>query len=124
MSFTEQLKNKDTNELGDSLYALSEIRQQSTELINVHPAHWLALKFDKDSFWLKFALFGFSQSDLNSTEENTKVYTVFEGEGPTGSLREMRHIYWGEDGKGYIFYLPGNAVIKSLEYLKKYYDME
>ena len=126
MSITENLKATvdDSFSCGDPTYSLDELKAHAKELIEVTPGHWLAL-WTKDGEtpadgWLEFALFSFAMSDIGG--KNTQVCLVFEGSGPTGSLRECRHIHWGPDKEGYTFYLPGTAVIKSLEHLQKYFD--
>lgn len=124
-TFLQQLKT-DSNECGDTLYFLDEIKEKATKIVEINNNNWLVLytnKYYDDSkslkdCWLQFALLQFSQSELNG--DNTLVSCVFSGEGPTSSLREFRHTYWGKDG--YNFYLPIDATIKALTYLKEFYD--
>lgn len=82
---------------------------------------WLVLsRNDEDEYgcWLKFAVLGFAESEGNG--KNTKVSCVFYGEGPTGSLRECRHTYWGKDG--YIFYPNGPIICAAFTALAEFFD--
>jgi len=40
---------------------------------------------------------------------------------PVGELRELRHMRFGEDG--YVFHMPGKALIESMNILSKYFDL-
>ena|SRR5258708_25253720 len=73
-----------------------------------------------DEFWFKFAILSFHSSEFNG--DNTILTMVFHGEGPTGSLRECRHTYWGEEG--YMFYLKKDTIVSALEKLSEYYDLD
>lgn len=97
------------------LYRLSEITA-IFEVINIDDNHWLFTDTSK-GHWIDFALMAFVSKD----DDDTYVSTVFKGSG-TVDQREMRHVWFG-DGDGYVFYLPGDAVIKALEFLKTYFDM-
>lgn len=113
---------------GDPLYCLKEIKEKFTEVVQITSNSYLALKAnipyghyteDLNDCWLSFAFFTWTMS---SQEEGDRVSCVFHGGGPTGGLNELRHTYWGtKNSDGYVFYLPIDATIKALEYLKKYY---
>ncbi len=130
LNFIEHLKVIEVNHLEEPSYSLDEITKISNELIKLDGSCWLALKvttsFDDDkaetleNCWMQFGLFRFVSAE--SDNSNTLVDVIFHGEGPTGSLRECRHIWWGQCGDGYTFYLPGQAVISALKELGKYYD--
>lgn len=115
----------DTIKNDEIVYSLDEIKEKSTQVVDLEQGCYLAL-FQKEDHWLEFALFHFYCSDCDYN--NITVNCVFSGEG-TGTLkegefalREMRHIWWGEEG--YTFYLPGKAVIQALQHLQKYFDMD
>ncbi len=80
----------------------------------------MKLGTEEDGFWHKFAVM-----DFYSEEYKTKItdYTcLFHGEGPSGSLRECRHTYWGERGDGYIFYPNGKVIADAFVKLSAFYD--
>jgi len=104
---------------GDPLYLLDEIKAIYPEVIKIDQCY---IALNEKEHWLDFALFQFSMSDGDGTNE--RVSLIFHGSGTTGSLREARHIYWGPNSEGYTFYLPGKTVIKALTYLQKYFDFD
>lgn len=125
MSFIEKLKDvakDDGISCGDPMYSLAEIKKAAREVHEMEGC-WLALDFEgEDDFHVSFALFQFGYQHGN--DPDTRVGLVFHGVGCWGSLREMRHIWWGPDSEGYTFYLPGPAVIKALQHLQKYFDQD
>lgn len=131
MRFIESLKLIKVNHLEERLYSLDEIKKTADEIIEVDSNHWLAFKNelsfhdekpnDLQNCSLAFALFEVAQCE--GDDINTLVNIVFCGDGPTGSLREPRHMWWGDE-EGYTFYLPAKAVIKTLQILEKYFDFD
>lgn len=84
---------------------------------------WVA-KSSKDiskqkSGWVKLNFLEFHSSEID--DSNILCNTVMYGFGYTGSSRELRHTYWGEDG--YIFYPEAEKITAIVEYCKKYFDM-
>jgi len=73
---------------------------------------------DNNLDWLNFALVEWE----TETDDDTIVNFIFHGCGTSDTLREMRHIHWGDDGKGYTFYLNREAVKRSMVILDKYFD--
>ena len=117
---TNTLKNVEVPENGDKTFSLDELREVS-DIIPLTDNCWLCIH-KMDELQVEFLLCQFSSSNIDDT--NVRVSTIFEGCGPSGNLRELRHIHWGPDGGGYTFYLPGNAVIEALEKLKTYFDFD
>ena len=136
MSFIDKLKDFTISPeecCGDPLYLLDEIKSISDKFIELDSNHWLAFKvsmpyndlnpIDIKECWLDFAMFSFAQSNLDDRE--LRVNKIFQGSGPTSSLKELRHMNWGSrkdcEG-GYLFYLPIDATIKALTILKEYFE--
>ncbi len=117
---TTFLVNVSTNDNEDKLYSLDELRE-ITEVTDITQNCWLCVH-KSDNLIVNFLLVQFAESEIDGV--NTKVSVIFEGSGPSESLREARHIYWGPDGKGYTFYLPADAVIEALNKLKEYFDFD
>jgi hypothetical protein len=105
----------------EDAFPLKLIREYADEVIDIDRNHWLILKHHENDVTLEFGLFEFSYAQ-NEEDDDERVSKVFLGSGTKGSLREMRHIWWGAEGDGYTFYLDGSAVIKTFEYLRKYFD--
>lgn len=101
----------------DSTYSLGKIKAQF-DVRELTRDGWLALHWDEERIWLKFAVLEFHTSDVNN--ENILVSCLFHGEGPTGSLRECRHTWWGEDG--YLFYPDGAIISAALKALSEHFD--
>jgi hypothetical protein len=47
---------------------------------------------------------------------------VFRGCGPSGSLRELRHTWWGENG--YIYYVNGELITDAFAKLRQWFDLD
>lgn len=129
IEFLKDIEKNDGICSGDPMYSLDEIKSVYQEVVEIANDNWLALHpshpfgdNDKDlkNCSLSFALFRFSCSDADG--KNIRVTTIFRGDGPTSSLRELRHIWWGPDGDGYVFYLPLKTTIAALTYLMEYFD--
>lgn len=89
---------------------LEELLPERLYIVHYYNAH--------NENWLHWEFLLWTGSD----DENTYVETMVKGEGPVGLLRECRHSYWGKDG--YIFYLQKDCVLKAIEWLSKYYDLD
>lgn len=117
---TEHIEAVEKDLNGDKLYLLDKLKEIS-EVTTVTNNCWLCIQ-KPDDLTIWFLLVQFVMSDIDGS--NTKVSIIFEGSGPSGNLREPRHIWWGPDGNGYTFYLPAGAVIKALGRLKEYFDFD
>ncbi len=132
MSFLEHLKTvfEDPQKLDEHHYSLNEVRSISDKLypLDEYESTFLALKISPivyeddepdtiEDCWLLFAVFQFA-SQVEGEEKRVSV--LFHGMGPTGTLGELRHIWWGK--KGYVFYQPIKATIKAFEILSTLYE--
>jgi hypothetical protein len=100
--------------LGEEEYLLDDIKKQCrTSITEIVPSHWIGI--DSVDSWMEFILVKVS-SEVDGV---VKVNKVMEGSGSLG-LREMRHTYWGN--AGYLYYVNGDAIIKTLQFLKQYFD--
>lgn len=108
---------------GESFWKLSDIRKSFVECVEIiKDSAWLAVNNDDNC--ISYILFDFMMSDGNGI--NIKVKTVFFGHGYGGSLREMRHTYFGNDFRevdGYLYYPPCKAIAAAFDYLGKYFDL-
>lgn len=128
ISLLKDIQKDEGIHCGDPLYSLDEIKRVADEVREVTEDNVLALKFEKDNdgrlYGLTYALFSYAMR----IDIKVRVALVFHGNGTTAPLYEMRHTWWGssedQDSKGYTFYLPGKAVIKALEHLQNYFDMD
>ncbi len=117
---TESLRDvyqEDSLACGDPLYLLDEIKQHAE--VTKLTQGWLCVR-KPDDLHVEFLFCDFVMSDAD--DKNIRVNAVFEGSGPSGPLREPRHIYWGPNKEGYTFYLPADGVIEALTKLKEYFD--
>jgi len=107
-----------TDNCGDPIFSLSRLKERF-ELIHIKTKQGSAwFCHSKDLDWMRFSLFDYH----SSSDSDIGVSIIFHGMGPSNVLREMRHIYWGADGKGYTFYLNRDAVRKSMDILDKFFD--
>ncbi len=112
----------------EGLYRASDIRAlagvEVVELACVagHAPHGLLAVVDPgDGSRVMFAAFDWSCGPASPPDGVGDLYRVlFTGEGFAGSLREMRHTNWGEDG--YLFYCNRQVVIEALTALGKWFD--
>ena len=79
---------------------------------------YLVLNWDNEKLWLKFAVMSFYSA--NGDGSHVYLSVEFYGEGPSGSLRECRHTYWGKDG--YLFFPNGKLITSALAALSEFYD--
>ncbi len=122
----ENLKTHEGHDKDHICYSLDEVKKKYREIIDIDSNHWLVFGSAYgepllENCSVQFALFEFYMSNCDGSD--TKVSVIFHGSGPSSSLRECRHIWWGEKD-GYTFYLPGEAVIKALKHLEKYFDWD
>jgi hypothetical protein len=103
---------------GYTVYNLAE--QTATERIDLGNGAWLLMR-DLDGLTLEFAVF--QMLCCNASDGSPDEHTLlFHGCGPSGNLRECRHIWWGEDGDGYTFYLNFDLVERAFRELRRWYD--
>lgn len=100
----------------DKMYKLDELKQNYKNMFFIKPNCFLFI--DSDEVQTEYAFFQFCWSEFDDT--NIHVSKIFHGCGTTYD-RAMKHTYFG-DKEGYIFYLPIDETIKSMEILKKYFD--
>lgn len=78
-----------------------------------------------DGLHVSFVVFRFhcGPATKNGVEvAGEKVQMVFRGSGPSGSLRELRHTHWGEDG--YIFYPDAKLIAAAFDRLAEWFDCD
>ena len=102
------------------VYADADIRAAVTECISLDKEGLLAVSISRDGLKVDFAVLEFYSTD----DDGGVLYErVFEGEGYAGSLRELRHTWWGEaDNAGYIFYPSMRLIADALKHLGKWFD--
>ncbi|WP_374029805.1 hypothetical protein [Bdellovibrio bacteriovorus] len=98
-----------------TVYSLNEVREKF-EVVQLTTDGYLVLNWDKEMFWLRFAVLDFH----TGFDDDTFLSIVFHGEGWVGKLRECRHTWWGD--AGYLFYPNGVLIGKALAELSKYFD--
>lgn len=107
------------------VYAEPDIRRIATRVIDL-PRGLLAVRIE--GIHVEVVLFELSGGPMtrNGIEVDPATYNrVFHGSGPSGSLRELRHTYWGEpDNSGYIFYPNGKLIAAAFEALKEWFDCD
>lgn len=110
---------------GDPTYAEPEIRAVATHLIELRPG---LLAVIEEDIHVEVALFRWAggPATKDGIEVEPAYYErVFHGGGPSGSLRELRHTYWGEpNNSGYIFYPNGALICAAFQHLKRWFDCD
>ena len=114
-------KHKSIINSDDTVYKADEVMDIVDEWHKIGNENYtLVIKKDgQTDIVYHFALFRFNSSNMDGSNETWEK--IFEGTGPSSSLREMRHIWWGDE-KGYVYYLNMDAVMEAFHILKKYYD--
>ena len=102
------------NDDGDTVYSLKEARQGNE--VKELDGGWFVYNI-KDDLHVNFAVFHLAYSD----DKDTMMECVFQGSGPSGSLRECRHTWWGDD-EGYVFYPPGKLIAQAFQELSVFFD--
>jgi hypothetical protein len=119
----EWLDSEVDSSLDEQVYPLDKAKARY-EVRDLCQNGWIVLKWDKEKSWLKFAVLQFCTAEHDPSDtrgySNIKAYCVFYGDGPSGSLRECRHTYWGEDG--YLFYPDGRIIAAAFKALSEFYD--
>jgi hypothetical protein len=110
----------------DTLYDIDKAKQKY-EVVPLDELGWLIINdsdpYDKGvkySGWMKFAVLTFATSNCDGSE--AKGALICHGEGPSASLRECRHTYWGEASNGYLFYFQPKLITLAFKELERFYD--
>ncbi len=101
----------------DTVYSLDRARERY-EVRELGYGGYLVLNHEPATLWLNFAVLEFHSSEADGG--NVQLSCVFHGEGPSSSLRECRHTYWGESG--YLFYPDGRIIAAAFKELAEFYD--
>ena len=115
---------------GDMMYAEPDIIAAATVALELAGGGLLAVceSDDADSSWTEVAVFHFhcGPATKDGVAVGPALYDrVFHGGGPAGSLRELRHTYWGEaDNAGYIFYPNGKLIVDAIAKLRRWFDLD
>ena len=77
--------------------------------------------------WIDFGVMDWHSSAIDGA--GTIYSCLWHGCGPSGSLRELRHSYFGSPSSescmtGYIFYLNRKQMIDAMNVLLNYFDMD
>ncbi len=91
--------------------------QGADELIDLGGQAVLAVKVT-DGLHVDFAVFDWLTTD--GADHNHIM--LFHGSGPSGALRECRHIYWGESG--YVHFMNFAVVEAALRELRRWFDAD
>lgn len=103
---------------GDDLFDLDA--QTAVERVSLADGDgWLLVNI-RDELHIDFAVFDFAQGDANSG--GVRYHLLFRGCGPSGNLRECRHIYWRPAEDGYVFYAPFQVIIDAFTALRRWFD--
>lgn len=108
----------------DDVIDLKKIRAHYTTVEEIDQGCYFCLKSHEPDFpIMEFGLFQFHTSwEEDEYEEKTLVNRIFSGSGTTQNLRELRHIWWGDED-GYTYCIPGKAVIEALKRLEEFFDI-
>lgn len=98
-----------------TVYVLDE--QIADEHIRLNKRAWMLVHYI-DETTLEFAVFEFFMSNVDGSDALHSM--LLNGSGPSGELRECRHIWWGEDG--YTHGLDFSVVEAALRELRRWYD--
>jgi hypothetical protein len=109
---------------GEPAYRDAEIRAAATHVIQLCDRDLLAVleqHVQENHFAVSFVVFEFMMSNTDGTDV---VYgRVFHGNGYSGTLRELRHSFWGEaDNDGYIFYPSASLIGAAFKELERWFD--
>ncbi len=118
------LKGLELHDVGTSrpefCYKRSELlRPGVVEKVLVEDQAWLFLQQREDTF-VEFAVMEFFCED----DDDKYLQTVWAGDGTGGSLRELRHSWFGEYQGGYVFYLRLDTMIAACQALQEYFDSQ
>jgi hypothetical protein len=101
------------------LYSLDKIKAQNPEYEICHLSRGGFIILNTKYDHVRFAV----MKIYSASESGTVIACIFHGEGPSGSLRECRHTWWGEDDNdGYIFYPSGQIICSAFIKLSEFFD--
>lgn len=108
------------------VYREGDIRVHATEVVEIPDSSSATeglLAVYVDGINVSFALFQWHDAVSSAPRDENRYRMLFQGDGTGGSLREMRHAYWGEaNNAGYIFYTPRKLICEALIALGKWFD--
>jgi len=83
----------------------------------------------EDGEHVEFAVFewqGGPATDVSGAQvEAARFRRVFEGSGPSGALRELRHTTWGEDdAPGYLNSPSAKVIAEAFAQLRRWFDID
>jgi hypothetical protein len=112
---------------GEEVYDLYEIRRQAMRCIQLGDgelAGVLAVNIIVDLYvdFIVFRCHSGAATKDGVEVDGPKMQIVFRGEGPSGSLRELRHTWWGDD-ESYLPSIRPDEIIPAFEALKEWFDL-
>lgn len=112
---------------GEPVYWEPEVRAAATTIVDL-PGGLLAVAEPLDGSWTHVAIFAYvgGPATQNGVEVEPRCYQrIMHGEGPSGSLRELRHTHWGDPhNAGYIFYPSANLICAAFSALERWFDCD
>lgn len=115
--------DEDHGASGGFVYDLAHIKATATRCIELERG--LLAVDDSDPVHVSFVVFDFHSGPSTrdgDVVDGEKMSLVFHGNGPSSSLRELRHTYWGEDG--YLFYAQGRLIAAAFIALNEWFDCD
>ncbi len=108
----------------EMLYLGSHICDVATEVIALDGG---LLAVRQEDIHVSFVVFRRECGESYVTDQyepRTPAYysVLFHGDGPSGSLRELRHTTWGESG--YIYYPNGLLISDAFKHLARWFDCD
>lgn len=113
------------NSCDEPIFILGKIKEKFTVEELISESLWVAhdyAKNEKGYCWMNFGFFEFKSIEMGKNYNHAECDMLMYGSGPVGALKECRHTYWGDNG--YIFYPNKQNIIKALEWLEKFYEMD
>lgn len=130
---------------GELLYAEPEIRAKATHVIPLLPYHQpsalepygprsprglLAVLEKPSEVWVSFIVVEWVAGPVDAANLTSRLerqmealyQPLFRGEGPSGTLRELRHTHWGHADDGYLHEPNGALIAAAFEALKRWFD--
>lgn len=101
----------------DNYYCLDELVRPGVEMHVLVPGKCWAFLRERVGVIREFVI----AEEASEYEGKFYVDVFWSGEGTGGSLRELRHSWFGEDG--YIFYLNLDHLIAAAQFLKQHFDV-